>query len=176
MGSNPLEGGQFQRRQVTGSPFQAHTVPRVVNDGGVALIGPQRSLGQPCGVPLVVTEGGFVLFAAEQQLVNHRLAEADVVDVDLGRLQLGMFGTDRPEQPAQAGLLEVGTLAGPHRLGIAGHDIQPGGFADCLGQLPGDAHEVADVIGSAVDDLLCGAAGARRGDHDDAARKLLSAR
>ena len=84
----------------------------MVDDGGVPLVGPQRARIQVGGVPLAGPECGLVLLRPEQQLLSDEFAVGLFVDVDLGRTQMRMLGTDDAEQTAQAGLLKVRPFPG----------------------------------------------------------------
>ena len=133
---NSLGGSQFHGLQVTGRPdLQALSVVRVVQHGGVALFGPQRSRTQPGGVPLVGPPGGLVFFGAGQQLARQLLGVGLRVDVDVGGAQVGVLGADHPQQPAQPGLLQVGAVVGQHRLRTPGQRVQPGRLARDFRQL-----------------------------------------
>ena len=172
-GSDPLEGGQFQRLEITGGPdLQTHALAGMVDHRGETLLGPQRARVEVRSVPLVLAEGGLILIGAEQQLLGDELALGGLVDVDLSGAQMRMFRTDHPHQTAQAGLLEVGPLAGEHRLGVAGHHVEPRRLGD-LSQLTADAHQMPDVLGAPVTHLLGRATVTRRRDHDDVAEGVL---
>ena len=75
--------------------------------GGPPLLGPQRSLPQPRGVPRSLPPGGLVLGGAAEQFLRHPIGGGVRVDVDLGRPQRRVFGTDDPQQAPHPALIQV---------------------------------------------------------------------
>ena len=165
---NAVERRQFQGLDVTrGADLQAHAVAGVVDDGGVALVGPQWARVEAGGVALPFAEGGLVLLVPAQQLAGHQLGVDGVVDVDLGGPQLRVLGTDHAQQATQAGVLEIRPVSGQHRLGVAGDDVQPRRVPRDVGELTGDAHQVAHLLAAAQRQLsLVAAVEAGGDDHD----------
>ena len=120
-------GNEFQSAQIAGrADLQTHAVAFIVRDGGVPLLGQQRSRAQPRGVPLAVAPCGLVLVGPAEQLLRQLLGICRLVDVDLGGVQVRMLGADHPDQSAQPGLLQVGDLSRGHGVGVARHDVEPG--------------------------------------------------
>jgi hypothetical protein len=68
------------------------------------------------------------------------------VHIDLSGAQVRMLGADHPHQTPQPSLLQVGSFAGQHRLGVAGHDVQARRLARDLWQFAGDAHQMLHIL------------------------------
>ena len=95
----------------------------MVGDGGLPLLGAQRSGGQPRRIPRAVSPGGLVLLRPDEQLPRQLLGIGGVVHIDLGGAQVRMFGADHPHQTPQPSLLQIGHVTGHDGLGVARHDI-----------------------------------------------------
>ena len=173
-GGHPLKSGELEGLQIAGrANLQTHPVARMVDDGGVPLVGPQRARIQVGGVPLAGPECGLVLLRPEQQLLSDEFAVGLFVDVDLGRTQMRMLGTDDAEQTAQAGLFEVRPFSSDDGLRAASHDVEPRRIAGDVRQFPNNLHQVRDMLTAPDRQLFLGAPVARRGDHHDVAEGAL---
>ena len=162
---NPVAGNKFHRLQIAGcADLQAHPVVLMVGDGGLPLLGEQRSGAQPRGVPRAVSPGGLVFFGPAEQLLRQLLGVGGFVHIDLGGLQVRMFGADHPDQAPQPSLLQVGLVAGQHGLGSAGHDVQARRLARDLWQFAGDAHQMLHILAAQQRGLVIGVAVLRSGE------------
>ena len=122
---NSFERNEFHRLEVTRSAnLQAHTVALVVDLGGSPLLSAQRSGAQTRRVPLAISPCGLVFLGPREQLLCQLLAVGVLVHVDLGGAKMRMFGADHPHQASQSRLLQIGSLAGQHRLSVTGHEVQ----------------------------------------------------
>ena len=126
-----------------GADLQAHPVVLVVDDGGVPLLGAQRTRAQPRGVPLAVRarrsrpprSRPAVAVPAARRRCRRRRRSGWRADADARRRSPASGHAARPA-PGWA------RSPASDDLRVPGHDVQPGRLARDLRQLAGDAHQM----------------------------------
>ena len=166
-GRNAVERGEFQCLQITRVricrriPSRSWSTTVVRRSSGRSGLGHKRAVYHSPFRQAVSSSSD-----PRQQLPRHLLGVRVLVHVDLGGAQVRMLGADHPQQATQPGLLQVGSVVGQHRLGIPGHDVQPGRLARDFGQFAGDAHQMTHVLTAPDRRLLVRVAVLRSGQDD----------
>ena len=147
-GRNTVERDEFHRLQVTGgADLQPHAVAFVVDDGGVPLVGAQRTRAQARRVPLrrCARRSRPPPSRPAVRWASCSASVCSSTSIWVVR-RCGCSAPITRSRPRSPACSRLSSSSGQHDLRVPGHDVQARQFTREFGQLAGDAHQMTHLL------------------------------